>query len=322
MDNLRSGIIYKYTNKINGKSYIGQTINPKLRKQDHLNRLKKNTGIDTAISKYGADNFEYEVLFETDLLPVKEVKQILNNKEIEFIEKYNTYKTGYNQTKGGGGTTGFPCSEKSKEFRKYYNTHRNELITEETRQKLRDAAYKNYNKRYTQEAREKMSVANRYIRNSELSINKMKNTMENANKRAGVKIDFYDNGTLICSFNSRKECEKYFEGKLKLGVIKTLLSGSHKCRQYPTYELKYKDAKNVKKPSKKQKIVQLTLDNVLVKIWESSQACELEDFKHTTVLACCKHEPHRFSYKGYKWLYELEYNELVGSGQITEIIED
>lgn len=52
---IHSNIIYKFTNNINGHSYIEQTINPKSRYQDHICRVKKNTGLETAIAKYGAE---------------------------------------------------------------------------------------------------------------------------------------------------------------------------------------------------------------------------------------------------------------------------
>ena len=57
----RIGVIYKWTNKINGKSYIGQTINEEFGKQDHI-KGKYNSVIHKAIKKYGLKNFDYEVL--------------------------------------------------------------------------------------------------------------------------------------------------------------------------------------------------------------------------------------------------------------------
>jgi hypothetical protein len=59
------------------------------------------------------------------------------------------------------------CSEKSKEFRKWYNAHRNELLSDETREKLRRNAILNKDKMQSPEARKKMSEANRYSQKSE-----------------------------------------------------------------------------------------------------------------------------------------------------------
>lgn len=84
------GIIYCYTNKINGKKYIGQTINPQLRYNAHKSNYKNpnhkeyNSLIHKAFRKYGFDNFIYEVL-------VKGIDDInvLNELEIYYIKKFN-----------------------------------------------------------------------------------------------------------------------------------------------------------------------------------------------------------------------------------------
>ena len=57
---MRSGI-YKITNLINNKIYIGSTCNFKDRKSKHKNK-KTNTMISRAISKYGWDNFLFEII--------------------------------------------------------------------------------------------------------------------------------------------------------------------------------------------------------------------------------------------------------------------
>ena len=307
---IRCGIIYKFTNNINGHSYIGQTINPKSRYQDHIGRIKKNTGLDTAIAKYGAENFSYEVLYETPLLPCYQVKELLNEKEIYYINKFDTYNNGYNQTLGGKGTVGMPCSEKSKEFRKWYNAHRNELLTDETREKLRINAILNKDKMQSPEARKKMSDKNIFIQKSEESIQKMKDSLKGRSTSQGVKINLYENDELIKQFDSRKECFEFFEGKISEYVIKCMLSKHSKCRKYPMYRLEYADNKDHHIIIKNEKIVQLTLDNQLVKIWDSLSECERETGYNKSVIAkVCKHLPHSHSYKGFIWMYENEYKQ-------------
>lgn len=84
------GIIYCYTNKINGKKYVGQTINPRNRynahKSNYLNSNDKeyNSLLHQAFRKYGFENFEYEIL-------VKDVDDIelLNELEIYYIKEFN-----------------------------------------------------------------------------------------------------------------------------------------------------------------------------------------------------------------------------------------
>lgn len=90
------GIIYKITNKVNGKSYIGQTrYTLEFRWRQHLHK-KDNTYFHNAIKKYGAGNFSLEVLEECPY-------SNLNEREIFYIAKYDTFNSGYNLTIGGDG---------------------------------------------------------------------------------------------------------------------------------------------------------------------------------------------------------------------------
>lgn len=97
-------IIYKATNLINNKIYIGQTINTlEYRKHQHFRESKcekrKNNYFHNAISKYGCDNFTFE---EID---VANTQEELDEKERFWIKHYNTTdKTkGYNLDSGGRG---------------------------------------------------------------------------------------------------------------------------------------------------------------------------------------------------------------------------
>lgn len=100
--------IYKFTNKINGKIYIGQTNNIENRKRNHKSEAfnKKSNGyflpFHSAIRKYGWDNFKFEIIEE---LPDEMGRDYLNEREIFFITYYKSLKTenGYNITKGGEG---------------------------------------------------------------------------------------------------------------------------------------------------------------------------------------------------------------------------
>jgi len=91
-------IIYKVTNKINGKCYIGQTIR-KLNKRinDHRKKSKNNSNFQfhQALRKYGEENFEWSILCECNS------KEELNEMEFHYIKQYNTYYKGYNMTFGG-----------------------------------------------------------------------------------------------------------------------------------------------------------------------------------------------------------------------------
>ena len=92
--------IYKITNKVNGKCYIGQSINIKRRwrqhKETYVNPASENYDypLYKAIRFYGLENFSFEVLEECQ--PEK-----LNEKEIYWIEVFKSYDNGYNQDRGG-----------------------------------------------------------------------------------------------------------------------------------------------------------------------------------------------------------------------------
>ena len=90
--------IYKITNKINGHSYIGQSIDIERRWKKHINFPKENSNypLYRAFVKYGIENFNFEILKICD-------KKDLDIEEIKFIAQYDTFKNGYNQTTGGGG---------------------------------------------------------------------------------------------------------------------------------------------------------------------------------------------------------------------------
>lgn len=99
------GIIYKIENKINGKVYIGQTVQSlSSRWYRHcqlkgLSESESNMHIKRAILKYGKENFSISILEKCD-------SSVLNEKEIYYINKYDSFKNGYNKTIGGSGKCG------------------------------------------------------------------------------------------------------------------------------------------------------------------------------------------------------------------------
>jgi group I intron endonuclease len=106
-------IIYKVTNTINNKIYIGQTKDFEERKRTHLkdaNKQYDNMIFHKAIRKYGNNNFKWETLTEcdsedADALEVKYVKEFCSH----FIEGF-----GYNMTFGGKSNKGYSHTDKYK----------------------------------------------------------------------------------------------------------------------------------------------------------------------------------------------------------------
>ena len=95
-------IIYKATNTINNKCYIGQTIqNLTYRRSAHYFYATKDvpdTLLSKAIKKYGRDAFTWEVLEQCDS------KEQLDEMEYHYIKSFQSYgEGGYNSTPGAGG---------------------------------------------------------------------------------------------------------------------------------------------------------------------------------------------------------------------------
>lgn len=89
--------IYKITNTINGKNYIGQSIDIEDRWRKHRTPDKSclEYPLYRAFKKYGYSNFSFDILEEC-------TREELNDKEIYYIEYYDSFgKSGYNATKGG-----------------------------------------------------------------------------------------------------------------------------------------------------------------------------------------------------------------------------
>ena len=108
--------IYYFHNTINGKYYIGQAQDIRRRVLKHRSNfdiMKYDAPIYRAIKKYGWEAFECGVLEIIDLPKGPERNNKLDEREIFYIEKYNSYgKTGYNQTRGGdAGITGYKFTE-------------------------------------------------------------------------------------------------------------------------------------------------------------------------------------------------------------------
>ena len=95
------GVVYLIWNMVNGKKYVGQTVQP-LKKRFNEHASCKKMVIGKAIRKYGVENFRYGV-----------IKSCASKEEMDYWEKYFivALKTkspyGYNCTDGGEGIIGF-----------------------------------------------------------------------------------------------------------------------------------------------------------------------------------------------------------------------
>lgn len=132
--------IYSITNKINGKRYIGQSIDIDVRIKRHFRELRKGIHhckhLQRAYDKYGEDSFTSEILCQC------EQGEDLDELEKYYISKYNSYSDGYNLTLGGKGDSGL-------------------IVTDEFRQRMSDlvrgSKNPNYGNKWTKEMKENLS---------------------------------------------------------------------------------------------------------------------------------------------------------------------
>ena len=106
------GGIYLFTNTVNNKCYVGQTICLRKRLQSHLNNFitkRYDNPLYRALEKYGIEVFEVSIL---EIVENDNIKETLDILEIKYIEKYDSYHSGYNQTLGAdGGILGYKMTE-------------------------------------------------------------------------------------------------------------------------------------------------------------------------------------------------------------------
>lgn len=146
------GIIYKITNIINNKSYIGQTTRGFNKRYEHKGigiervykfhlsqrkrNLKYNKHLLESIEKCGFDAFEV-----IEILDIAFSKKELDIKEKHYIELFDCYKNGYNNTLGGEGGNGCnpyknKTDEELKEIKeKISNSLKGRYVSEETKNK-------------------------------------------------------------------------------------------------------------------------------------------------------------------------------------------
>ena len=185
--------IYVFTNKINGKQYVGQTINIEERYKQHRKDAKnenKNSIFYRAIRKYGFDNFEFKVV-ETDI----DISKI-HEREKFWIKELNTKSpNGYNLTDGGEGTFGYRHTEEAKkkmsELKKGMKLSPEQIerlrrgnigrkLSEEHKKILVEAVKKaNTGRKLTEEHKKRLAEYNRGRKHSEESKKKMSESQKN-----------------------------------------------------------------------------------------------------------------------------------------------
>ena len=214
--------IYCYTNKINGKKYVGQTADFLKRYKEHINdsyNMNKKYGYNLpfhcAIRKYGIENFEIEILKEN----------LKDYEEMDYWERYYIKEfdllvkngKGYNLSDGGGNGNKFAgkTEEEMQEIGKRISeAHKGEKSPM-------------YGKKHSEETRAKMSENHADFKGE-----------KHPKAKRVIQIDITTK-TIIKVWNYAKEISDNLD--IKYVTLKYYLQGRAKTHEYAGYLWYYED---------------------------------------------------------------------------------
>lgn len=212
-------IVYLLTNEVNGKKYVGQTVQPWQNRWRHhcwkSTVLGTNMPIASAIAKYGRDAFAMSVLSTCSS------QEELNRLELHWARKLNTFSPhGYNLRAGAG--TG-ALSEETKKKISRANTGKRH--SPETIQKLRDS---HRGHPVAAETRSKLSAINKGKRGSDLCYERA----AEANSKTFTLVS--PTGKLVTFKNMARFCRDNDLNRFKLCEVAAGRAGSHKGWKLPS----------------------------------------------------------------------------------------
>jgi hypothetical protein len=331
------GIIYKITNLVNSKVYIGQTArefnkryfylgNSKLERVYNTNKSikEKNNGyynshLLESMDKYGLTNFKLDEVFD-----IAFSKEELDIKEICWISYYDSYKNGYNNVLGGDGNYGAirisgesnPCSKKVLQFsldgqfiRKWgcindvtreLNISASDISNVCTKNKSKNGYCRKSAGGYLWKFEEDYNT-NRII--------SYDNKVGEYNKQPVIQLSLQ--GKFIKEYNSISEAVNSVKGTTS-AKISSVCKGKRKSHKnfIWIYKENFNENKiynyNPKNYGKEIEIVQLDKKNNIIKKFKSmSEASKELNLLISKISQCCTGK--RKTYGGFKWMYYKEY---------------
>ena len=288
--------IYKITNTINNKVYIGQSIDVKWRWYSHKCELRHgrhgNSHLQNAWSLYGEDAFNFELLEECS-------KEDLNIREQYYIDLYDSYNNdkGYNLTLGGGGTV---TANEVLQFDSYGNLvaeYRNGIEASEKTGLGCSAIYQCCNRKLKKVGMYYFVFKSEYDDCCDMGywIDSNRNT----------PVEQYDlDGNLVKTWDSCAEIVR----ELGINPISCLL---HKAKTYHGYVWRrindnndltsdyFFDAKSSCMFLKKKKIYQYDLDGNLIRTYTSIHEAYRFGWNKNMIRECIRGTKDK--YKGYIW---------------------
>lgn len=321
-------IVYKTTNLLNGKFYIGQDTknNPKY--------LGSGTIIKIAIKKYGRESFIKEILEHC------ETQEQLNEREKHWIKVTNALELGYNLAEGGFGVSnmsnkikqkisnskkGKKLSDETKKRMRFSfsgRTHteeakhklseinRGKTLSEEHKRKIREA---NTGKKHTDECKKKISEKSKLFRHTEETKNKIstshlgkklsKETKQKIGEVAKGRKLSSEHKKILCSYSVGNQWNKgrIHTEETKLKISKSI---SGKTRSENTKKLLSEVQKT------KKKVCQINpKTNEIIKIFNSiNEASKELKISRMNLSTCLNHPNQRPIVGGFKWGFYKEKN--------------
>jgi len=251
--------LYKITNTLNNKLYIGQTVDNKKRWMQHKSYAKSpdKTGqyIHRAMAKHGVENFAFE------MIATCQTQEDANEIESLLIVQYNSrdQNHGYNLMVGGayGGHSEESKQKQSISMKKAYERKGNwNLGTKRTDEQKATLSYaqQNRNNDYTPEIRQRMSEAHIGIKDSDETKEKKSESAKEAWEKRQNEMTV--SGELKCNapgcetkginvgkyyiIDDIRYCNKHAQRLMRTGLLELLPRSSHNKGKPMSEEAKIK----------------------------------------------------------------------------------
>lgn len=268
--------VYKITNIINNKMYIGQAKDIFLRMRGHINH-KHNMYLFRAFEKYGLQNFDVTILEKCNC-------EELNDKEQYWIDYYKSYdkNIGYNICRFAGSTRGRKRTkeevEKIRKFAKLRVGDKNAF----------------YGKNHSEETKEK-------IRNKKIGIKFTQEQCKNVSEsHIGLKHNEETKQAISNSLTGYKKSKEHIKN---MSMSKMGHEVSEETKNKISNSMKNND-RDYSNMSKKVKQINKDTNEVIAIFTSLSEAAlHLGHDNCVNIMNVCKKKPHCNTAYGYKWEY-------------------